>query len=82
LGPGGAGSSVAQSAPAHDCDAVTDAEQLGKVGTDDEDGLALGGEITDGAVDLDLAGDVDAAGGIPRFGGNLALPIVGLKACL
>jgi hypothetical protein len=44
-----------------DDDAVADAEELGKIGADEEDGLSLPGELADELIDLDLAHDIDAA---------------------
>src|SRR5215217_4034738 len=45
-------------------DAVTDAEELGKLRGDDDDGLPLGSQPVDDRVDLVLRADVDAAGGL------------------
>ena len=44
-------------------DAVGEAQQLGQFGGDDDDALALVGQLLDDAVDLVLGADVDAAGG-------------------
>ena len=44
-----------------DGDPVADAEELGEVGADEEDGLAPGGQLADPFVDLGFADDVDAA---------------------
>ena len=47
---------------AHHGDPVGEAEQLGHLGGDHQDGDAGGGELLDQAVDLELGADVDAAG--------------------
>ena len=48
----------------HDCDAVGQAQHLRQLGGDDDDRLALPGELLDEVVDLFFGPDVDAAGGL------------------
>ncbi len=64
LGPIGRGPGCDDGAAAHDGDGVADAEKLGQVGADEEDGLAVAGGLADAAVDGGLGSDVDAAGGL------------------
>src|SRR5512134_1662951 len=52
-----------QASAAHDCQPITESEQLGQVRADDEHRLALVGRAGNHLVDLRLAADVDAAGG-------------------
>ena len=56
------GSSPTIAACAHDDDAVGEAQQLGELGGDHQDGDAGGGQLLDQPVDLELGADVDAAG--------------------
>ena len=66
LGLGGArGVQLGHDAPvAHDEHAVAHAQQLGQLGRDHQDALALRGEPVHELVDLDLRGHVDAARGL------------------
>ena len=56
------GSSPTIGACAHDDDPVGEAEQLGQLGGDHQDGDAGRGQLVDQPVDLELGADVDAAG--------------------
>jgi hypothetical protein len=49
-----------QPAAAHHADAMGEAEQLGQLGRNQEDGEAVGGERANQPVDLGLGADVDA----------------------
>jgi hypothetical protein len=51
-GPSGPLPDVDDRAAMEDDDAVADAEELGKIGTDEKDGLPLPGELADELIDL------------------------------
>ena len=60
LGGVGVVEHAGQPAAAHHADAMGEAEQLGQLGRDQEDGEAVGGERANQPVDLGLGADVDA----------------------
>ena len=61
LGPLRSRARLAKRAARHHGDPVADSEKLGKIRADDQDRLALRGQLADQAVDFGLGADIDAA---------------------